>query len=104
MYKIGCAGSVKHCVLQRTGKILQNVDQMFDEHIQRQREWLRGDENRLIKVRKDQIYFIQHADELYELMDTDFGMSLRSVLYVSKHPVCGRVDGFAFSNMPLISE
>ena len=47
---------------------------VWKEHIQRQREWLRGDQNRLIEVRTDQNYFIQHADILYGLMDTDFGM------------------------------
>ena len=33
------------------GNILRVVDQVFDEHIQRQREWLRGDPKRLTKMR-----------------------------------------------------
>ena len=33
------------------GNIPRVVDQVFDEHIQRQREWLRGDPKRLTKMR-----------------------------------------------------
>ena len=63
-------------------KILRLVDRVFDEHIQRQRGYLREDPKRRIKVRKDHIYFIRNADKLYELMDTPFGLKVRSMLYV----------------------
>ena len=63
-------------------KILRLVDQGFDEHIQHQRECSREDPKRWIKVRKDHIYFIRHADKLYELMNTEFGLKVRSILYV----------------------
>ena len=63
-------------------KILRLVDQVYDEHIQRQRECLREDPKRWIKVRKDHIYFIWYADKLYELMDTEIGLKVRSMLYI----------------------
>ena len=67
-------------------KVLRLIDQVFDEHIQRQRELLRGDPKRSIKVRKGQIYFIQHAEQLFELMETDFGLKVMSVAVHCKHP------------------
>ena len=63
-------------------KILRLADRVFDEHIQRQRECLREDPKRRIKVRKNHIYFIRNADKLYGLMDTPFGLKVRSMLYV----------------------
>ena len=48
--------------------------------------WLLEDQNRLIKVRKNQIYFIQYTDKAYELMDTDIAMKVRSELYVFRYP------------------
>ena len=68
--------------LSAQGNILRGVGQVYDKHIQRQREWLRWELKRLIKVRKDQIYFIQNADNLCELIDMDFGLKGNSVLYV----------------------
>jgi hypothetical protein len=65
--------------------VLRVIDQVFDEHIQRQREGLRGDPKRSIKVRKDLIYFIQHEEELNERMKTDFGLKVRSVAVRSEH-------------------
>ena len=53
---IYCALALSGTVLSNVqAKFLQVVDQTFDGHIQRQRKWLLGNQNRLIKVRKDQI-------------------------------------------------
>ena len=68
-------------------KVLRVIDQVFGEHIQRQREWLRGNPKRSVKARKNEICSIQHADKLFELMNTDFGLKVRSVEVRSKHPM-----------------
>ena len=63
------------------GKIPRVVGQVINEHTRHQREC--GDRNRLTKVGKDQDYFVQHADNLYDApMDTDSVLRTKRALYV----------------------
>ena len=57
-------------------KILRVIDSSFEEFLLKSRAALHGEASRKILVPKDGIFFLEHEQELYNLMDTSFGLKV----------------------------
>ncbi|CAM9433372.1 unnamed protein product [Pylaiella littoralis] len=57
-------------------KILAAVDRLMEEHLEEIQSALRADKSRLVKVHRDDHYFLKHRDRLLEFMTTPFGLQL----------------------------
>ena len=61
-------------------KILRVIDSSFEEFLSKSRTALHGEASRKILVPKDSVFFLEHEQELYNLIDTSFGLEVRPEL------------------------